>query len=574
MSSLSPGRARLARLALYAVAFVAIRAVLWRDFPLILTGDSWDFLGATSRIADRLDFSDSGVGLRDCRTPGYPVFQAILSPITGLRSSRIILAQSALGLVAAALGCCVGMAARSPRAAEALAVFLGLNPVYLLHEHCLMSEGLSLALLLAMTAVALARIGDRAAGPWGGAALGALSAMNALTRVNALPFCVILSAGAILSRPGSAGRKGMARAASAWVLAFLVVAGPWIERNHRLYGKVSLNLFQYRALLIYKAMHQRLDPKQPQLRRTLDALSWGNVDYNGLWKLKAEYGTVGSEEVAARLLKEQWRAHPGRQARDVLDSLRGFAGLHGPAEDDRTPVRYWFRALAGDVAAVDRLHDGSASQAVTLGLHYERACGDSSELRGWRWCGLAYLEAFRPLLVLAFLGSLGSWRLARVGERTRRDYAIRWLSAAYFSMVGFHALTLTDSDRFSSLYDWAAVLVILLVVAGRPRPARSGPVADDGRVALAEDDRCHQHARHSPHPSHRLDSILRWLLRRLTTKLSGPGHGSISIESTGSAARGRGPLQRQVRRRSRRIRHGSKVLESAGRPPPSLRGAR
>ena len=469
-----------ARLAVYALAIVAIRAVLWREFPLILTGDSWDFLGATSRIAARLDFSEAGVGLRDCRTPGYPAFQAIFSAITELKSSRMILLQSALGLVSVALGYLAGMAARAPRVARALAVFLGLNPVYLLHEHCLMSEGLSLALLLALTAVALASIGDRPARLRVGFALGALSAMNALTRINALPFCVILSAGAILSRPGFAGRKGMARAGAAWIVAFSVVAAPWIARNYGIYGKFSMNLFQYRALLVYKAMHGRLDSDQPRLRRTRDALAWGDVDYNWLWKLEADYGTVGSEEVAARLLEEQWRAHPRRQALDTLESLRGFAGIYGQSGNDRTPVRDWFRTLVGDVAAVDGLHDRAASQAAALGLHYERARGDSPRLRAWRGCGLAYLDAFRPLLVAAFLVALGFWRLVKAGDRTRRDSAIGWLSAAYLAMACFHAPTLTDSDRFTSLYDWAAVLVILLVVSGRRRLTRLVPPARDG----------------------------------------------------------------------------------------------
>ena len=35
---------------------------------------------------------------------------------------------------------------------------------------------------------------------------------------------------------------------------------------------------------------------------------------------------------------------------------------------------------------------------------------------------------------------------------------------------------------------------------------------------------------------------------RLTTKFSGPGHGPVSYDRTESAARGRGQLQREVRR--------------------------
>ena len=62
---------------------------------------------------------------------------------------------------------------------------------------------------------------------------------------------------------------------------------------------------------------------------------------------------------------------------------------------------------------------------------------------------------------------------------------------------------------------------------------------------------------------------------RLTTKLSGPGHGPASYESRVSAARGRGPLQREVRRpstaRSDRVRRRAtrrKVPTPGARPVP------
>jgi hypothetical protein len=56
---------------------------------------------------------------------------------------------------------------------------------------------------------------------------------------------------------------------------------------------------------------------------------------------------------------------------------------------------------------------------------------------------------------------------------------------------------------------------------------------DDRRDAIEPFTRVAATADHSPH--------------RLTTKLSGPGHGPLSYEIRQSATRGRAPLRREVR---------------------------
>jgi hypothetical protein len=65
--------------------------------------------------------------------------------------------------------------------------------------------------------------------------------------------------------------------------------------------------------------------------------------------------------------------------------------------------------------------------------------------------------------------------------------------------------------------------------------------------------------------------------RGLTTKLSGPGHGPMSVADGGGAARGRGPLQRQVRpvgaarpdpRRGRPRGHAGGVARAGRRASP------
>jgi hypothetical protein len=70
-----------------------------------------------------------------------------------------VLLQSALGLAGAALGWSIGRRLGSRAASEGLLLLLGLNPVYLLNEHAMMSEGLSLVTVLGFTWAALSCLG-------------------------------------------------------------------------------------------------------------------------------------------------------------------------------------------------------------------------------------------------------------------------------------------------------------------------------------------------------------------------------------------------------------------------------
>src|SRR4051794_22617879 len=115
------GGARRWRYGVYLLLALVLRALLYRDYPLLLTADSWDYLGATTAIAQRLDFASiTGNGLRDCRVPGYPVFQAVFFPLTQLQSDRILLLQAALGLLGILLGWAIGRVLRAPAVAEGL----------------------------------------------------------------------------------------------------------------------------------------------------------------------------------------------------------------------------------------------------------------------------------------------------------------------------------------------------------------------------------------------------------------------------------------------------------------------
>jgi hypothetical protein len=86
---------------LLGVAVVAVRIVLYRDLPALVTADSWDYLQAAGNIFRHADFV--GPELRDVRLPGYPAVLALTHPLTRLRSDHIVLLQIGFGLASVAL---------------------------------------------------------------------------------------------------------------------------------------------------------------------------------------------------------------------------------------------------------------------------------------------------------------------------------------------------------------------------------------------------------------------------------------------------------------------------------------
>jgi hypothetical protein len=248
-------------------------------------------------------------------------------------------------------------------------------------------------------------------------------------------------------------------------LSSAAIVGPWLWRNVMLYDQVSLNMFQNRTLLIYKTMHSSFDKRLPVVKRESALLGRDSVDYDWLGKLGERYGTIGAERVASELLREQWRRHPGRQLKDVLKSFACFGGWYEHCDDDRAPIRYWFENLVGDVAAVDRLHEQSRPLAERLGFTYVTTRGDSIWTRAWQKSGWTYLVVLRPILFVGFFIALALPRLRRWPKPSAfHEAATRFLSLGYLATAAFHSVTLTDSDRFSSLYDWMGLLVILLMV--------------------------------------------------------------------------------------------------------------
>jgi hypothetical protein len=91
-------RPRTQVVALVSILLIAllIRAILYFEFPIFLTADSWEYLSISEAIYQRLDFFSQGMG--DWRLPVYPMFLVLLRVVTSFDSSSIVLAQMVLGL--------------------------------------------------------------------------------------------------------------------------------------------------------------------------------------------------------------------------------------------------------------------------------------------------------------------------------------------------------------------------------------------------------------------------------------------------------------------------------------------
>jgi hypothetical protein len=459
------------RLLLYLLLALALRLLLFRHFPALLTNDSPDYIKAAYAIYSRLDFANEWLG--DVRMPGYPLFLAALYPVTGTRSDLLVLAQSLLGLLCVPLGWQIGRLLRTPRIADGLALFFAFNPAYLLLEHALMTEALALFLMLAFTTVALIGL-QRAPAAWLGLLAAALLGLSGLVRVNLLPYgCVLLS---LLTARWLAlcwrDRQQTRRMARAGVLlavllppllGLAVTLGPWLGRNYALYGTVSLSAHSDRSLLMWKTMSATMDANLPLFQRYAGGRTV--LDFDWLNEFSARHATVEAETIAAAIVAEQAQAYPGRHLRAMLRSGLNHIGVYSEGyvpRDDRAMIAYWFYALVNDPASV-----ATSVPDVLDWLAYTPVDQPSIWTAIWRLAGTIYLQVMRPLLFIALAAAtarltLAVWR-RQLSPAAYPVYAVAGLIAAYAATLTFHAVTLTGSDRFGTLSDWVALAVTLYV---------------------------------------------------------------------------------------------------------------
>jgi hypothetical protein len=386
-------------------------------------------------------------------------------------------------MLAILLGFVIGIKLGSWWVANALALFLGLNPAFLLFEYTIMPDMLSVFLVLSLFFLWSVEGEIR----WyKAAAMGAAVGACVLIRSSAVPLCAVFVVGTLLVRCAhdraalADVKNSRSRAAffGVLILTALLVVGPWLWRNLILYDKVSPVNFQSRNLLIYKAMHDDLDMSLPLMEKVNGSSeNVERVDYIWLGKLSQSYSSNEAERIARDLVWEQVTSHLRTQLLDMAETFLSFGGLSPTSGNDRFALRFWFTYLVPDSESVARVNVPPSTRWVDSPFRwaesdfvYVPTGGDSALIRYWSLAGLWYLDLVRPaLFVLFFLmlvllfalrGIIPSEAQARTGV-----HAVLVCGAAYLVTVLGHTLTLTDNDRYIASLDLLSFLVSATIVA-------------------------------------------------------------------------------------------------------------
>jgi hypothetical protein len=475
-----PRRRRVQRCAVAGTTVLVIliavsgRALLYRDLPALVTADSWDYLQAALDIRRRLDFYSRA--LRDVRLPGYAVFLALSYPVTLFRSDVVVLLQCGLGLVNMALGWTMGRLLGSALVSLLMTAFFGLNPVYALNEHAVMSEAFALTLYALLVVVWLAGL-QRWSGRGAAVLFGLLLGVSMLTRTNVLALGAVLAFGTAVLRQRADARRGavsgrtgggahLRHAAIVFVVMGAVIV-PWLWRNQTAYGRTSLYGSTYSNLLVYKAMHAPLDASTPLLRRVNRKLDQDKVEFVWQQKLQATFGR-SAETIARRVLLEQVARHPWRHAADVLSSAAGFIGFEDVYGNERSTMRWWFWHLVRDVPRMNRLAIEDRAAGTIPEFLFVPAPGNTMVTWLFGRLGGTFVVPGRAIAFVVAFVVVGLYLArtsgSRFGDAPRRDLVVV-LVVGYLATLGMHAAMTADYDRYSTTFDFVAALIVAIVAA-------------------------------------------------------------------------------------------------------------
>ncbi len=452
---------------------IGIRSLLFVRSPIMLTADSWDYLAISEDIYKYARFSYHSLG--DWRLPIYPLFLVLLRIYAPLNAVNIVLAQSLLGLGTVVLGILIGWMHRSYAIAVVMGLFLSLNPVYLLYEHLVMSETMFLFTLLGFTSVALYCLRNQP-GWWLGFLLGITASLCMLTRANGLFFClpmIVFVTWRQLSFHyprqlyAQIIDKRVHYLLAGVMIGGLLVFAPWLWRNYKTYGHVSLFTHNTNLnMLAYMAEHNLIDTSLPSIK-THNINNSFNSEYAGtIYKFLAEMryqeGIVRADQLAGVLLKEQIDDHPEAFFSEIWSAVLNFGGYPILPDDwnARINVRNWFDKLIDDVS---QIHKANQSFYGDSSSTYMESRADSPVNSYWALIGSAYLQIFRPILFTAFIFSF-ILTLFFFRYLPHINPALMPLSLSYIAVILAHSLTLADYDRFSTPFDWIPLLVICLSV--------------------------------------------------------------------------------------------------------------
>ncbi|MGB0386108.1 MAG: hypothetical protein ACPGWR_14975 [Ardenticatenaceae bacterium] len=455
-----------ARVVLFLIIALMIRAILYLVFPPFFTNDSGDYLIASEEIYNQLNFS--GNGLRDWRLPGYPIFLALVRSFT-IYIHNIIIIQKILGIFSVILGFVIGYLLRSRLVSEILVLFLGLHPVYLLNEHLIMTETLFLFTLLYFSALLLFLLRGKVSllkGFFISISLG----ICVLTRANALFFCAPLIFLAFIINLIKSGNNYNSKSSTLYfgiglmVGAFIIFA-PWFWRNYVTFGHWSLTNNTNRNLVIYQSQHNLFNPELPQSSQFKDFynIEQPNTIYDLIAKLGSE--TARAEKIAGLLVREQINDQFSKYLEEVVISFLNFVGYSPSQGFGRGDIYWWFISMVRDVDVLHSNNNVANAWLINTNFEYIEYGYDSWVSYFWSKAGPFFLVVVRPITFSLFLICLFVHLITyRITIPNLQKSAIIAFSIAYFATASLHAVSLSDYDRFVIPFNWCLWVVISLVI--------------------------------------------------------------------------------------------------------------
>lgn len=439
-----------------ALLALALRLGVALAVPTLFTADSPSYLRIASELAASGSITDNRLDL--LRMPGYPVALAAILKIPLAGDTALALGQALLGALAVAFAFAVARSLGASRGrAGAVAIFVLLAPPYLVLDRAVMSEGLALTLLLAFSASALS-LYRRPSSILLAVATGLAGGALALTRLNALPFLILLPVPVALrwaqeAREGGRRRSAAALAALIATIALVILVLPTLERNRERFGRWTLFASPAKVRLVYAAQKGLVDPEGALARFYRSGPEQGHFDpvMELFWAL-ARLPSGGETEARALLAAARAEEPEAFRAARMVTFVHYLGADRSPGEPGS-----W---LDAEVREPWRAEPRSRRFLSTSGRSEHRGLVDLLR-RGCR-----FYAAFRPVLLIALLLGVGLAASALRRSDGRPHAGLVALVAAHFATAALHAWALADYSRFFVIFDWLPVAVLFASLPG------------------------------------------------------------------------------------------------------------
>ena len=446
-----------------------LRFILFQRLPAILTLDSIDYIHSAADILQNKELYPATLG--DWRLPTYPIFLAVTWYFTRFQSQNIVLVQSVLGMFIMFCGYRIGQKLRSRLLAEMLVVFLGLNPVFMLNEHSIMSESLFLFALILVTLLVFHFL----VSPVGlieGGCFGAATSFCLLTRFNSVLFLFALVTGLLICHLRSVNNREQITARKSYYafwLGFLVLifstVGSWTWRNYQEMGQLTpFTSNVNRNRLIYLIQHNLVDPTLPAFMTKFKYSEEALFDANRFVR-NLNSDTLLAEELAGKLISEQIIDHPFLYLQTAVEAGFRFGGLRFPGSQPTGShdVYSWFNFIVADIQMLDQINSAYVFDSQRIPFRYNSISQSTNATKALSFFGTKYFEVVRPVMfILSICLLFWTFITRNNSHKTSWFYQreLHILALGYALTLVFHAASLADYDRFAVPFDWILIAII------------------------------------------------------------------------------------------------------------------